>query len=241
MLWSGSGFANRIWKKQVQFKEFQWFYYHSPHFDTYYYKEGKELGAMVGRIAEQNLKEIENTLDYKLAGRIEILAYNKLSDLVQTNLGLVTDQQQNIGGITPIVGNKLFIYFDGNTEHLYNQIRAGIAEVLINELLYGGNLQEKLSNSTLLTLPDWFIPGLKSYLAEPWNVELDNSLKDGILNGRYKKFNRMASTDSKTAGHSIWKYIVDNFGSSSISNIIYMTRVNRKCRKRFYIYCWFRF
>ena len=36
---------------------------------------------MVGRIAEQNLKEIENTLDYKLAGRIEILAYNKLSVL----------------------------------------------------------------------------------------------------------------------------------------------------------------
>ncbi len=227
------GSQTEFGKNRVQFKEFQWFYYHSPHFDTYYYKEGKELGAMVGRIAEQNLKEIENTLDYKLAGRIEILAYNKLSDLVQTNLGLITDQQQNIGGITPIVGNKLFIYFDGNTEHLYKQIRAGIAEVLINELLYGGNLQEKLSNSTLLTLPDWFIPGLKSYLAEPWNVELDNSLKDGILNGRYKKFNRMASTDSKTAGHSIWKYIVDNFGSSSISNIIYMTRVNRNAENGF--------
>lgn len=220
-------------KNRVQFKDFQWFYYHSPHFDTYYYKEGKELGAMVGRIAEQNLKEIENTLDYKLAGRIEILTYNKLTDLVQTNLGLVTDQQQNIGGITPIVGNKLFIYFDGNTNHLYKQIRAGIAEVLINELLYGGNFQEKLSNSTLLTLPDWFVPGLKSYIAEPWNVELDNSLKDGILNGRYKKFNRLANADAKTAGHSIWKYIVDNYGSSSISNIIYMTRVNRNAENGF--------
>ena len=43
----------------------------------------------------------------------------------------------------------------------------------------------------------------------------------------------MASTDSKTAGHSIWKYIVDNFGSSSISNIIYMTRVNRNAENGF--------
>ena len=68
------GSQTEFGKNRVQFKEFQWFYYHSPHFDTYYYKEGKELGAMVGRIAEQNLKEIENTLDYKLAGRIEILA-----------------------------------------------------------------------------------------------------------------------------------------------------------------------
>ncbi len=227
------GTQTEFGKNRVQFKDFQWFYYRSSHFDTYYYKNGKEMGAMVGKIAEQNLKEIENILDYKLAGRIKILAYNKYSDLVQTNLGLVTDQQQNTGGVTQIVGNKLFIYFDGNTSHLYKQIRAGIAQVLINELLYGGNFQEKLSNSTLLTLPDWFLPGLTSYIAEEWNVQLDNELKDGINSGRYKKFNRIAEKDATVAGHSIWKYVVDNFGLASISNIVYMTRVNRNAESGF--------
>ncbi len=220
-------------KNRVQYKDFQWFFFRSPHFDTYYYKDGKELAAMVGKIAEQNLKQIEDILDYKLEGRIKILSYNKFSDLKQTNLGLITDQQQNTGGLTQIVGNKLFIYFDGNTLELEKQVRRGIAQILISEMLYGGNIQEKVSNSTLLTLPDWFLPGLTSYLSEEWNIQIENDLKDGILSGRFKKFNRIAEKDAVVAGHSIWKYVVDNYGAASISNIVYMTRVNRNAENGF--------
>jgi Tol biopolymer transport system component len=233
LLAQAQGTQTEFGKNRVQYKDFQWFYYRSPHFDTYYYKNGKEMGVTVGKLAEQNLKEIENILDYKLEGRIKILAYNKLSDLKQTNLGLVTESAANTGGLTQIVGNKIFVYFDGNTSHLRKQIRQGIAQVLINEMLYGGNIQEMLSNSTLLTLPDWFMPGLVSYISEEWNIELDNELKDGILSGRYKKFNRLMDNDAKIAGHSIWKYVVDNFGISSVSNIVYMTRVNKNAEYGF--------
>lgn len=220
-------------KNRIQYKDFQWFYYRSPHFDTYYYKDGKELGAMVGRIAEQNLKQLEDLLDYKLDGRIKILSYNKFSDLKQTNLGLITDQQQNTGGLTQIVGNKLFIYFDGNSIELQKQIRMGIAQILVSEMLYGGNIQEKVSNATLLNLPEWYLPGLTSYLAEEWNIQIENELKDGILGGRFKKFNRIAEKDALVAGHSIWKYVVDNYGAASISNIVYMTRVNKNAENGF--------
>lgn len=227
------GTQTEFGKNRVQYKDFQWFFYRSPHFDTYYYKDGKELAAMVGKIAEQNLKDIEDILDYKLEGRIKILSYNKLSDLKQTNLGLVTDQQQNTGGVTQLIGDKLFVYFDGSVIELQKQIRTGIANILISEMLYGGNLQEKLSNATLLTLPDWFLPGLTSYIAEEWNIKLDNDLKDGIQSGRFKKFNRIAEKDAVVAGHSIWKYVVDNYGMASISNIVYMTRVNRNAESGF--------
>jgi Tol biopolymer transport system component len=220
-------------KNRVQYKDFQWFYYRSPYFDTYYYKNGKELGATVGKLAEQNLKEIENILDYKLEGRIKILAYNKLSDLKQTNLGLNTQASGNTGGYTEIVGNKIFVYFDGNTANLRKQIRAGIAQILISEMLFGGNIQEMVSNSTLLTVPDWFMPGLISYIAEEWSIELDNRLKDGIISGRYKKFNRLVNEDSRVAGHSLWKYVIDNHGLASVSNIIYMTRVNKNAESGF--------
>ncbi len=220
-------------KNRVQYKDFQWFYYRSPHFDTYYYKDGKELAAMVGKIAEQNLSQIEDLLDYKLEGRIKILSYNKFTDLKQTNLGLITNAQQNTGGLTQIVGNKLFVYFDGNTIELQKQIRKGIAQILISELLYGGNIQEKVSNSTLLTLPDWYVPGLTSYLSEEWNIHIENDIKDGIAEGRFKKFNRISENDAPSVGHSIWKYVVDNYGAASISNIVYMTRVNRNAENGF--------
>ncbi len=225
---SGDGFG----KNRVQYKSFDWFYYKSYHFDVYYYKSGKELAAVVGKMAEQNLPFLENSIDYKLENRIQILVYNKLSDVQQTNLGLGTEQQ-NTGGLTKVIGNKLFVYYNGDYADLEKQVRAGIAYTLISELLYGGNLQEKLQNAALLSLPDWYIPGLVSFLSENWSIDLDNKMKDGVLSEKYSKLTHLIDDDALIAGHSIWKYTLDNFPQASISNIIYMTRIYRNAETGF--------
>lgn len=228
----GQNNSDGFGKNRVQYKDFDWFYYKSYHFDTYYYKNGKELAAVVGKMAEQNLPLLENVLDYQLENRIQIIAYNKASDVQQTNLGLTQDQQ-NTGGLTKLIGNKLFVYYNGDYADLEKQIRAGISYILISELLYGGNLQEMLQNAALLSLPDWYIPGLVSYLAQNWSIQLDNEMKDGILSGRFAKLNRLIDEDATIAGHSIWKYTLDNYPNASISNIIYMTRIYRNAEAGF--------
>jgi hypothetical protein len=43
----------------------------------------------------------------------------------------------NTGGVTRIIGGRVMIFFDGNYGHFEQQIRAGIATVILNQMMYG--------------------------------------------------------------------------------------------------------
>jgi Tol biopolymer transport system component len=220
-------------KNRVQYVNNFWTFYKFNKFDVYFYTGGKPLAIYTAKYAESCVSSIEKKLDYNIENKIQFVVFNRLSDLKQSNIGLVSDEQYNIGGVTHIVGSKVFIYYDGSHVNLEKQIKAGIANVVLNELIYGNKITAKIKNSTLLTLPDWYLNGLISYLSEDWSVELDNYVKDGILNKNYEKFNRLSGTDAVYAGHSIWKYIADKYGEDKISNIIYMTKISRSVESGF--------
>lgn len=229
-----NGYEMQFGKNRVQYDERFWSFMKYKNFDTYYYLGGLDLAAFTGRTADKDLEEIEHLFDYKLDGRIQFIIYNKLSEAKQTNIGLETDDlNNNTGGITKIVGNKVFLYFTGDHEKFRRQIRAGIARVLIDQIMYGGDVKERIQNSALLTLPDWYINGLVSYVSKNWDVDIDNRLRDGIVSKKYLKFNHLTGQDAQTAGHSIWKYIIDTYTESSVSNLLYMTRVNRNIESGF--------
>ncbi|MFN8144653.1 MAG: hypothetical protein U0073_09555 [Bacteroidia bacterium] len=229
-----NGYEMQFGKNRVQYDDRFWTFMKFKNFDTYYYLGGLELAAFTGKTADADLEEIEKLFDYKLDGRIQFIIYNKLSEAKQTNIGLETDDlNNNTGGITKIVGNKVFLYFTGDHELFRRQIRAGIARVLIDQIMYGGDVKERIQNSALLTLPDWYINGLVSYVSRNWDVNIDNRLRDGIVSKKYLKFNHLTGMDAQVAGHSIWKYIIDTYTESSVSNLLYMTRVNRNIESGF--------
>lgn len=220
-------------KNKVQYIDFLWTFYRFKKFDTYFYLGGQNLASYTGQVADQNLNEIEKLFDYKLDGRLQFIIYNKLSDLKQSNINSEGEEQYNIGGITRIIGNKILLYFNGSHSDFESQIKAGIAQVLINQIMYGGSVRDRIQNAALLTLPDWYIQGLVSYVSRNWGVEIDNRMKDGMLKGKYKKFNRLSGADATLAGHAIWNYIVSMYGESSVSNLLYMTSINRNIESGF--------
>ena len=111
--------------------------------------------------------------------KIEIIVYTDLTDLKQSNIGS-EEAFVNTGGQTKIVGNKIFVYFNGDHNHLRKQIREGVASVYLNAMLFGSNLQEIVQNAVMMNLPEWFKVGLISYIGEEWSTELDNELRDVV-------------------------------------------------------------
>jgi len=220
-------------KNRVQYKVIDWHLYRFDRFDVYCYLGGEELAEYTMRSSDRIMRDLEKRLDYGLDKRIEVVIYNKLSDLKQSNIGLVTDQHYNIGGVTHIVGTKLMVYFDGDYGNFERSLRAGLARVMVDQMMYGGSFGNVLRGSTLLNLPEWFTEGLISYLSEDWNAEINNRVKDGIMSGRWKNFNRLEGEEARDAGHSIWKYVVETYGTSVVSNILYMTRVSRNADNGF--------
>jgi len=214
-------------KNRVQHREFIWSFYKFEKADVYFYTGGKDLAIFTANSADQIIEQAEDFFDYALEGKLQLVIYNKLGDLKQSNIGYTSDEDYNVGGVTRIVGSKIFLYFNGDHNHLIQQLREGIAEVLISQMMYGGNWKDRVKNSTLLTLPDWYLEGLISYYSMGWTQEIENRVKDGILSGRYKRFNHLTGLDAKYAGHSIWNFIVERYGESLIPSILYMTKVSR--------------
>jgi hypothetical protein len=215
-------------KNRVQYNDFYWTYLRYERFDIYYNEFGKPLAEYTAEYADKELLRIESLFDYNLDRRVIFIVYNKLSDFRQSNIGLVTGKaDNNIGGVTKVNRNKVFLYFEGDYKKLEEQISAAIAEVLINEMIYGLNFRSNVANSTLINLPDWYIDGLIAYIARGWDFETENRVKDGILSGRYRKFSRLVGKDAKYAGHSFWRYIAEVYGESVIPSILYLTKVNK--------------
>ena len=222
-----NGMQMEFGKHRVQYNKFEWSYFRFDKFDVYFYVGGQEQAIYAMRSSDRMLKELEKRLDYTMNKRFQIIIYNRLSDLRQSNIGAVTEEDYNIGGVTHIVGKKLILYFDGDYVEFERQLKAGLTRVMINNMMFGGKLKDVIRNSTLLNIPPWFTDGLISYISRDWDPEINNIVKDGVTSGRWEKFNRLEGEEAMYAGHALWKYIADNYGQSVVSNILYMTRISR--------------
>jgi hypothetical protein len=227
------GLSQEFGKSRVQYQPFYWTYYGFDRYEVYLYEGGEELSKYVSYRTEFHLKDLEKRLDHQIDDKLQILVYSTQGDFRQTNIGLSTDVTTNTGGTTKIVGTKMSVYFNGNHADLDRQIRAGIAEIIVNDLMYGGRTRDVIRNSALLVVPDWFREGLISYLSQPWNTDLDNLINDGIANDRYFNFNKLSIKENAIAGHGLWHYIADTYGESSIANILYMVKVSRNIENAF--------
>ncbi len=220
-------------KNRVQYNDFLWTYFRFNNFDVYYYLNGKELAQHVADYAGKYIPEIEKKLETTLDKKTQFIVYNTYSELKQSNIGLMTHSRYNTGGVTHIIGTKVFLYFDGDLNHFDRQIRGGITRLMLENIIYGGSIGTQVKNSTLINLPSWYIDGLVSFYSRNWDTELDNKVKDGILSGKYKKFNHLLDEDAVLAGHSLWRYVAEKYGEENLASIAYMTRVNRSVESGF--------
>ncbi|MFL5741739.1 MAG: hypothetical protein ACJ75B_16045 [Flavisolibacter sp.] len=213
-------------KNRVQYQKFKWKYYQTENFNTYFNQDGLELGKYVAQVAEQELPQLEEFIEYGMQRRTNIAVYNSFDQMQQSNIGLGIDWQ-NTGGVTRLVNNKMLVYFDGNRENLRREIRQGIASVLVANVLFGDDLGEFAANQTLLDLPKWLTDGYIDYAAEEWNTSLDDQLKNALLSGDYKNFYQFAFQKPLLAGHAFWYYIANKYGKPKTTYLLYLARIYR--------------
>ena len=211
-------------KNRIQYKKFKWKFYEGQNFDTYVTQGGTELGNFVSQMAESELLGIEKMMESSLRGKSTIFVYNSYDEYRQSNIGLGATTQ-NSNGVTILPNNKMVVYFDGNHTHLKMQIRKGIAQIILNNLLFGDDIGEVASNQALLDLPKWVTDGYIAYVAEPWSTQKDDELKSAMLNGDYTTFYHFAFAKPELAGHAFWRFIADNYKSENVTYFLYLSRI----------------
>jgi hypothetical protein len=220
-------------QNRVQYNSFFWQSFEFERSKVYFSKGGREHAKFAAKTAYEFQKKIEKFIDFSIEEKIHLIVYNSQSKFRQSNIGLTNEISSNIGGTSNIEGQKIFLYFNGNHVDFENQIKRGVAEILVNKILYGTDWKQTVKNTTFINLPSWFKEGLVDYLSQDWNSRLDSELKDLILSEKTKRFQSLSNLESRLYGHGLWRYIDIVFGKNMIPNLMYMMKVSKSVESGF--------
>jgi hypothetical protein len=213
-------------RSRVQTKVFDWKLITTTNFEIFYYKDGKELAEFAARYAEADFERMTEVLGYTPYSKLKLFIYNTLDDQQHSNVGLSNNSNLN-GGQTNFITTRAEIPFTGTQIGFQHEVKIGVARMMVTEMMFGGSLKDMLSSSYLLTLPDWFISGVAAYVADGWSLEIDNHMRDLMLNGDFKRPASLEGAEAMKTGHGIWNFIAEKYGKSNISNILNLTRIIR--------------
>ncbi|MCP4440532.1 MAG: hypothetical protein GY810_16425 [Aureispira sp.] len=224
--------SSEFGQNRIQYEQHKWMRYISTNFAFSYAEKDEELTKFVLPVAEMDYVELTTLFEHQLRNRIEVIVYSDYSNYEQSNIG-IQNHSVNKGGTTQLLAPKIEVYFNGDHQDLRKQIRRGIARSLIMRILFGTNLQEVVQNTFLMNLPQWFVQGIIGYASEEWNTTRDNELREALLSKRYENFTDLARKQPELAGQSLFHFISEEYGASTVANLLYLTRINRSVENGF--------
>lgn len=213
-------------KNRVQFQTFNWRFYSTDNFDIFFYDDGEKNAKLALNFLEEEFEGITEIIGYPPYNKTKIFLYNSITDLQQSNVNIDAEGVEE-SGQTNFVQSQIEVGFNGSYTKFREDIVLKISSSLINEMMFGGSLADALQSTYLFSLPEWFIKGAPQYIAKGWSLEMDDYMRDLLLNQKVKKVTRFEGKDAEIVGHSIWNYIALEYGRSSISNILNLTRITR--------------
>jgi hypothetical protein len=221
----GQTYLETFGQNRLQYRKFEWKYFDTKHFRVYHYdKAGRQLGRYVAEDAENNIAVIEKKLGGQFPKRFNIILYNSYDEYRQSNVGLKEESQVtgNVkGGTLNLVGDKLVVYFTGAHSDLHHQIRAGMARVVMQKMIFGDNFKKMVKNALLLNLPEWVTDGYIANLVDGWDAKSNSEWKSLLEASPREGFYELAEKRPELAGKAFWKFVEEQYGNGAVKNLLY--------------------
>lgn len=217
-------------KNRLQYLDFDWRYYSSVNFDVYYYGDGQKSALQATEYLEEEFERITDIVGYSPYFKAKIFIYNSIEEMEQSNVG-VNQTSHRVGGQTNFVKSYVEVPNPGSMIGLKQELVAGVAELVLNDMLFGGSLTDMWQNTYLMSLPPWFVQGAIAYLSRGWDVDMDDRIRDLMNSGAVNKLNKLSSENARFAGQSMWNFIVQKYGKSNVNQILNLVRVTRSEEK----------
>jgi Tol biopolymer transport system component len=219
-------------QNKVQYRDYDWYYIQSSHFDIYFANGGEYIADFTADIAESSYAAISKSFRYQITNRIPIMVYNSHNDFQQTNV--VSEYlEEGIGGVTELFKNRVALPFEGDYAKFRHVIHHELVHAVLNDMFYGGSIQSIISNNITLQLPMWFNEGLAEYEALKWDTNSDMFLRDATIHEYLPPIQYLSGYMAYRAGQSIWNYIGTKYGEEKIGDILMRIRGARSVEQGF--------
>jgi len=202
----------------VQYDRYDWHYVQSPYFDIYFYGDDLGLAEFTSEVANEAYRQYSDRLNWQIQKRIAIMVYQSHADFQQTNVTF-SYMYEGIGGVTELLKNRVVVPFEGSFDAFRHVIRHELVHAVVNDMIYGGNVQSIISGRIRYTIPLWLNEGLAEYLASGWDANSDMYMRDLALHGDIPSVQQLGGIYAYRGGQSLVRFITGKYGEESIAEI----------------------
>jgi Tol biopolymer transport system component len=217
-------------KNRIQYRQFNWQYLSGENFDVYYYDARKAVAQNALEYLEAEFDRITDLIGYPPYFKTKVFLYNSLADLRQSNVGL-NRTVYTVNGETEFIKPYVEVANLGTVQEFKEELLLRISELMVDEMMFGGSLKDIFQSSILMNLPEWFVDGASLYVAKGWSAEMDDYIRQLMRKRKAKKITRLSGREAALAGQSVWNFIAEKYGKSSVGNILNYTRITRNEEK----------
>ena len=215
-------------RSRIQYDPFRWSFYRTHTADIYYYPQSQPLAICTGRQIDTLIRQAESRIHYQSQNKLQIIIFSKYNDYQQSNIGWEINESYYPGGWAPLNDQKILIYFDGDMRHFQTNLRSGIAQWLVIQMM-----QEQNRLGIKEHLPTWFKDGAGPYFADEWDEYIFAEVQDGFSTGRYKQVFQLPKSAQITAGNSFWRFIASMYGEGKVTPILQIAALTNNYEKAF--------
>ncbi|MCO6474033.1 MAG: PD40 domain-containing protein [Melioribacteraceae bacterium] len=222
-IFTTSSVVAQFGKNKVQYKDFEWMYIQTNHFDIYFSEEGRDIAEFTANVAEEALENIMSDLNYEINNRISLIVYNSHNDFTETN----TTQgylSQGIGGFTEPFKNRVVFPFEGDYQKFWHVISHELVHAVMRDMLYGGTVQNIIAKNITLQLPLWYHEGMAEFLTSGWETNSDMFIRDAIINTYLPDIQGLYGYFAYRGGQALFYYISKTYGRKKIGELLNKTK-----------------
>ncbi len=209
-------------KNKVVYKDFEWYYIQSKHFDVYFYGDGQDLAEFTAEVAESAYVQINRDWQYDIKDRIVFIVYNSHNDWQQTNV-VISYLTEGIGGVTELFKNRIVVPFEGSYEQFRHVIHHELVHGVMNDMIYGGSVQSLIMGE-VTQVPLWFSEGIAEFQSQGWNPRIDMIVRDAMLNNYMPNLNQLQYFLVYQGGASVFRYIATTYGRRKVGELLHKLR-----------------
>jgi len=209
-------------KNKVQYREFEWKIYHSPHFDIYYYEEEKQLLEKVVSFAESAYDRLSREFDHQIQKPIPLIFYATHSAFEQNNI-ILNFIPEGIGAFASPARNRMVLPVDLSDGELFQLVMHELTHVFQYSLLFQDRLGRGIRS---VNAPQWFMEGMASYMAKDEGTADKMYLRDAVVNDEIPSIvgRGVSGFLAYRFGHAAFDYIEERWGQDGFRDFLYEYR-----------------
>ena len=213
-----AGSAQYFGRNKVQYEQFDFRIFETPHFRLHFYPEEEEPARDMARMAERWETRLSGLFSRKLSKRKPILLYANQPDFQQTNAvgGQLTE---GTGGVTESLRDRLIMPLTG----VYRDNDHVLGHEMVHVFQYDLESDPKVGRQAgINSLPLWVVEGVAEYLSlgrdDPHTAMW---MRDAVLQNKMPTIKQLTNDQRffpYRYGEALWAYVGGRWGDRVVAD-----------------------